>query len=260
MQFEFSKYQDTGNDFVVIDGRSNSFPVTEKDLTRVCHRRFGIGADGVIIILDHTEYDFEVIYYNPDGSQSFCGNGTRSAVHFANSLGLIQSTHTRFIAFDGPHEASLLGDDQIRLKMGDVQNVRLIDDGTFVDTGSPHLVRFVENVSTEDVISIGRKLRYGAPIEGGTNVNFVQQIDENSLEIRTYERGVENETYSCGTGVTASAIAASFDSVKSPVTISTKGGKLVVEFETDSEKNFREVYLTGPAECVYQGTYEIENS
>ena len=170
MLLNFSKYQATGNDFVVIDGDSESYPTDVVSLTRICDRRFGIGADGVIVVKKDNTVDFEVLYYNPDGTQSFCGNGTRSAVHFAKKIGLFTGNSTNFKAYDGIHKAEVIGADIIRLQMQDVQNVRFLEDGIFVDTGSPHLVRFVPDLDNVDVMGIGRKLRYDAPIENGTNV------------------------------------------------------------------------------------------
>ena len=260
MQIQFSKYQATGNDFIVIDGDSNKYPTQVDELMILCHRRFGIGADGVIIVKKHPEYDFEVIYYNPDGSRSFCGNGTRSAIIFANQLGLVSAGKTRFLAFDGVHTAEIIGENLVRLEMRDVHSVRFIEDGIFVDTGSPHLVRFVEDLDTEKVVETGRHLRYGAPIEGGTNVNFVQKTGDSQLTIRTYERGVEDETYSCGTGVTASALAASFENMSSPVQIKTKGGDLSIEYVKSEQDGFSSIFLTGPAKCVFEGEYNLKNS
>ncbi len=256
MKINFSKYQATGNDFVVINGDRESVPIDAESLGLLCHRRFGIGADGLIIVNSDPQYDFRVEYYNPDGSKSFCGNGTRSAIHFAHKEGFISNKTTEFSAFDGIHQAEILDTQNIRVSIGDVHNVRLLEDGTFVDTGSPHLVRFVHDIESVDVMGVGRRLRHEAPIEGGTNVNFVHMESPSLLNIRTYERGVENETYSCGTGVTASAIAAADKGAVSPVILKAKGGELLVEFKKTDGVGFTDIYLTGPAECVFKGTYE----
>lgn len=253
MKLKFHKYQATGNDFIVFDGRNQDVPTNGSFTSRICDRRFGIGADGVIIIKDHAEYDFEVLYFNPDGSQSLCGNGTRAAVRFAEKNRLFSGNSTIFMAYDGLHEAHLLPEGRIKLKMNDVHSVRYLEDGMFIDTGSPHLVCFVDKVDKENVLENGRKLRYETPIDGGTNVNFVELIGKNELKIRTYERGVEQETLSCGTGVTASAIAAAIKEVKSPVKLNARGGTLEVHYEGNEKSGFNNIYLIGPAEEVFEG-------
>ena len=254
---KFYKYQATGNDFVVFDGRGSNIPNHVEFLSKICDRRFGIGADGVIIIQNSDTYDFKVDYYNPDGTCSLCGNGTRSAIRFAEKLGLVKS-HTFFEAFDGPHEAEILPNNTIKLKMTDVQNVIHFEEGIFIDTGSPHLVQFVDDVETVDVYQIGRKLRYETPVEKGTNVNFVQIVDKSNLKIRTYERGVEQETLSCGTGVTASALAASLKGLETHIALQARGGELKVEFDSNGSDKFTNIYLIGPAEEVFEGVIEID--
>ena len=257
MKIHFFKYQATGNDFVIIDAREQAIQPERKFFEKICDRRFGIGADGVIFIQGNKETDFELQYYNPDGSSSLCGNGTRCAVHFAKKLGLIKGNFTTFIAYDGLHEAEFLNNGNIRLKMSDVQDIRVLSEGHYADTGSPHLVKMVTDLDSTDVITEGRALRYNTPIEGGVNVNFVEKKGENHVEVRTYERGVENETLSCGTGVTACALVTGGN--KGPVKISTKGGELEVDFIKSSENTFSNIYLTGPAELVFEGTYDISN-
>lgn len=257
MEWKFHKYQATGNDFVIFDGREAKPETSPKVLSMLCDRRFGIGADGVVIVSEDKNLDFHVDYYNPDGSQSLCGNGTRAAIRFAIEQGFTTKSQMSFMAYDGEHEAEVLPNGDVRLKMADVHSVRLLDDGTFVDTGSPHLISFVENVDKVDVFNLGRKLRYEAPVEQGTNVNFVQRVDKSKLKIRTYERGVECETLSCGTGVTAAALAAALETAESPVEIEVRGGRLKVEFERVNEHSFTNIFLIGPAEKVYSGFIEF---
>ncbi|MGI9531732.1 diaminopimelate epimerase, partial [Lutimonas sp.] len=208
MKLEFFKYQGAGNDFVIVDNRNDSFPKDEYPLIRkLCDRKFGIGADGFMLLEKGNNVDFKMSYYNADGHPgSMCGNGGRCIVSFAESLGIFKKS-TRFEALDELYEATTDGD-QVSLKMVDVQNIETFDNHVFLDTGSPHHVTFVENLSDYNVIDEGRKIRNGAPYyETGTNVNFVEKLNDNTFGVRTYERGVENETLSCGTGVTAVALA-----------------------------------------------------
>ncbi|MDH5397515.1 MAG: diaminopimelate epimerase [Cyclobacteriaceae bacterium] len=258
MKIHFFKYQATGNDFVVINGDEQSFSPTPEILKQICDRRFGVGADGVIILKRHKDFDFEVLYYNPDGSESLCGNGTRAAIRFAQSLGLIKGESTHFLAFDGPHDAHILSDGDIRLQMNSVSEIKQFDEGVFMNTGSPHLVRFVPDLDATDVMGVGRQLRYETPVEGGTNVNFVEMKEPGKIRVRTYERGVENETLSCGTGVTACALATSLKNGMHNMEIITKGGKLRVDFINSPEKGFDQVHLTGPAERVFEGNYFLK--
>ena len=261
--FNFHKYQGTGNDFVMIDNRNHVFSVEnasckniEALVSKLCDRKFGIGADGLILIQNHEDYDFEMVYYNADGSQSLCGNGSRCAVHFANYLGIIQKK-TTFIAIDGKHDA-FIADGLIHLKMNDVTEVKNADGLPFIDTGSPHIIKYVEDVDTYDVFNEGRKIRNSAYFEKeGTNVNFVQLHNQNQISVRTYERGVENETLSCGTGVTAVSLAVSSKGLKSPISIKTLGGMLKVSFEKVNAQTFKEIYLIGPAGMVFEGKIEI---
>jgi diaminopimelate epimerase len=250
-EISFEKYQATGNDFVMIHDPKALFPVSDTLISALCHRRFGIGADGLILIRPHHRLDFEMVYFNPDGSQSLCGNGSRCAVAFAHSLGIIGSS-THFMAHDGPHEATLIGN-IVRLKMNNVLPAQHLAEGFFLDTGSPHLVRFVTEAGACQVKEEGAALRY-SPVfaPGGTNVNFVEITGPRQLYVRTYERGVENETFSCGTGVTAAALAASSHAISSPIDVRTRGGDLTVEFQKEGE-GFKEVYLIGPALQVFSG-------
>ncbi|XOV92893.1 MAG: diaminopimelate epimerase [Bacteroidota bacterium] len=256
MTIQFQKYQGTGNDFIMIDNRDKKFPTEDLELiTRMCDRKFGIGADGLILVGPDKELDFEMIYFNPDGTKSLCGNGSRCAVSFASTLGLA-GNKTHFIATDGPHDAFFDDQQLIHFSLHNIQEIKHFDDGLYIDTGSPHFILFVKDLNDVDVIQEGRKLRYDkrfAP--GGTNVNFVE-LQDGKISVRTYERGVENETLSCGTGVTACALAATTRGYQSPVKISTAGGNLEVSFEQTSPHEFRNIYLAGPVKKVFEGVYE----
>ena len=260
----FTKYQGTGNDFVLIDDRNNTFPTHNQALvTQLCHRRFGIGADGLILLQSHADYDFRMVYFNADGAEgSMCGNGGRCIVRFAHELGLFKA-RTRFLAVDGEHLAEIDGD-EVRLKMSDVptpSNASVTEPGTslFLDTGSPHVIQFVERLASYDVVSEGRLLRNDAAFSpGGTNVNFTELLTGDSLFVRTYERGVEDETYSCGTGVTAAALMAHRQhGLSSPVAIRTPGGNLRVTFTPDADGSFTDIYLIGPAQRVFSGNVTL---
>lgn len=256
-ELNFFKYQATGNDFILIDNRDKSVHHNKELALKLCDRKFGIGSDGLILIENHEEYDFEMVFYNPDGSMSLCGNGSRCAVNFAKKLGVIKN-ECEFLAYDGAHTASIQADDIVKLKMSDVHSVRSMDAGTFVDTGSPHLIVFVEDAGTHDVVENGRAIQRNETFIGkGVNVNFLEKLDDSSIFVRTYERGVENETLSCGTGVTASAIAAIQQGIKSPVSIKTRGGHLQVTFDETSDGGFTNVFLIGPAIEVFKGSIEL---
>jgi diaminopimelate epimerase len=261
---QFFKYQGTGNDFVMIDDRSLAFPATDHALVaRLCDRRRGIGADGLILLRNCPGYDFEMVYYNADGFVgSMCGNGGRCTVAFARQLGVIQD-RAHFLAADGPHEASVDADGTVRLRMIDVAGQQELADGIFLNTGSPHIVRFLpaSTLAGHDVYGQGRAVRYGDYFgaKGGTNVNFVEepQSPGQPWQVRTYERGVEDETYSCGTGVTAVALAAAQRGALSPVPLRTIGGELSVSFRAQPDGSFTDVYLNGPAEFVFAGTIAL---
>lgn len=258
MTIPFYKYHGTGNDFVMIDNREGLLgPAFRNQVPTLCHRHFGIGADGVILIQLHRDYDFEMVYYNPDGSQSLCGNGSRCAVAFARDLKMIKDKAI-FLAYDGEHSA-FIENDQIHLSMSNIEKVDTIADDYFVNTGSPHYIKLVQSIQNFDVVSGGRKIRYSEAFEpNGTNVNFVElHIDDNALNIRTYERGVENETMSCGTGVTAAALTAAKLGFQSPVTVHALGGDLQVSFHRDAGGSYSKIYLIGPAVKVFQGAIEL---
>ncbi|MBW3127496.1 diaminopimelate epimerase [Hymenobacter profundi] len=264
-QLSFFKYQGTGNDFVMVDDRANQFDAANHQLVhRLCDRRRGIGADGLILLRLHPEYDFEMVYFNADGHLgSMCGNGGRCTVAFARQVGVIDAT-ARFLAADGPHEASIDADGTVHLRMQDVagQEEVAAHDGVFLNTGSPHLVRFLpaESLAAFNVFAEGRAVRYGALYaDKGTNVNFVEEpsAPDAPWQVRTYERGVEDETQSCGTGVTAVALAASRRGASSPVHLRTPGGDLRVGFQSHPDGSFTDIYLSGPATRVFDGTIEI---
>ncbi|WP_115462046.1 diaminopimelate epimerase [Winogradskyella aurantiaca] len=255
MKHSFYKYQGTGNDFIVIDNRQNIFDKNNARLVAsLCDRRFGIGADGLILLEDHGTMDFKMVYFNSDGHQSsMCGNGGRCIVAFAKRLGLID-TKASFEAIDGPHYAFVDSDGVVSLNMKDVSGVECFPQHLFLDTGSPHHVQLVNDINSLNVQKIGADIRYGDLYdEAGSNVNFVEKID-NGFRIRTYERGVEGETLSCGTGATAVAIAMfrSGQSSDTEITLVTNGGNLKVKF-TPHEEGFKEVWLIGPAEFVFKG-------
>lgn len=253
---QFHKYQGTGNDFVMIDNRDNAFDKTDlKTITALCDRRFGIGADGVILIENTDGADFEMIYFNPDGSQSLCGNGSRCAVMFANHLGMIQN-ETSFKAIDGIHQAHI-AENQVHLLMHDVTDFETIGSDYLIDTGSPHYIKYVESTDSLDPVVEGRNIRYSDRFAAeGVNVNFIERINESGLKIRTYERGVEGETYSCGTGCTAAALSLALKSELNEVSLKAIGGDLKVSF-TKEDNIFKNIYLIGPAAAVYSGEITI---
>jgi diaminopimelate epimerase len=262
MQLNFYKYQGTGNDFIIIDAREKPINLNTNQIAFLCDRRFGIGADGLMILVTSDRYDFEMIYYNADGEPgSMCGNGGRCLVQFALKAGYIKK-QTTFIATDGLHEAKLLDhNDWISLKMGNVYQIDIRSENEcFMNTGSPHLVQWVLNPNEVDVKSVGTMIRYNNEFkELGTNVNFVS-VDKDTVFVRTYERGVEDETLSCGTGVTASVLAASATNrLSEDATFSkvkTLGGQLIVRFEKD-KFGFSNVWLEGPAIFVFKGAIDI---
>ena len=258
MTVTFNKYQGAGNDFVMIDNRMGLInPEDSVLINRMCDRRFGIGADGLILVSDHNGLDYEMKYFNSDGKLgSMCGNGGRCTAHFAVKCG-IAGTNQKFMAFDGLHEAQV-EKDIVRLQMADVKNYKILNNNYFINTGSPHYVLFADDVDSINVNEEGKKIRWSEKFApGGTNVNFVQVID-NGLKIRTFERGVEEETLACGTGVTASAIAAVLKGHfgTAPVNVRARGGDLKVEFKIVNNI-ITDVWLTGPATFVFEGIVNI---
>lgn len=261
MKITFYKYQGTGNDFVIIDNRNGKLKENDYKLwARLCDRRFGIGADGLMLLQNKKGYDFEMYYVNADGKPtSMCGNGGRCITHFAKSLGAIKGNMARFIAIDGEHEAVINGDN-VRLKMKDVKSIEENKLYCVLNTGSPHYVTFVKDAIRTDVVGKGRSIRNSKPFKKeGINVNFVELKKKGMPVLRTYERGVEDETLSCGTGTVAAALvlaAKGKATAKSYCDLQVMGGKLRVWFKAD-KKEFKDVWLDGPATFVYSGEVEV---
>ncbi len=260
MQIEFYKYQGTGNDFVMIDNRAGIFPKENTELVaHLCDRRFGIGADGLILLDTDADTDFRMVYYNSDGNlSSMCGNGGRCLVAFAKKLNIIQN-ETTFIASDGLHYATVSEENIVSLQMIDVTEIKNTSEYSFLNTGSPHHVQLVADLENYNVKENGAIIRYGDLYgKEGSNVNFVKKINDSTFSLRTYERGVEGETLACGTGATAVAIAmnATGQTNLNAINLNVEGGKLAVSFDIENGK-YTNVFLKGPAEFVYKGTIEI---
>jgi diaminopimelate epimerase len=259
MKLSFVKAHGTGNDFILADNRRQEITLTQEQAAMLCHRRFGIGADGLMLLETEPGADFRMVYYNSDGRiSSMCGNGGRCITAYARELGLIDR-RAEFMAADGRHEATIGDDGEVSLRMNDVRNIEKGDGFFFVDTGSPHYVRIVEDVNGVDVLREGRAIRNSDRFrEEGTNVNFIA-LSDNDLQVRTYERGVEDETYSCGTGVTAGAIIAAYNKMipGNYCRVKTLGGNLEVKFEKVLDQNFYNIWLKGPAVKVFEGTIDI---
>ena len=256
MKLKFYKYQGTGNDFIMIDNRDLALPRANTDMVNwLCDRRFCIGGDGLIYLQNKPGYDFEMVYFNSDGREStMCGNGGRCLIQFAQDMGLGGPDFT-FLAVDGVHRGKILAEGMVSLQMQDVKATFRHGGDYVLNTGSPHIVHFVKNISEYPVASEGRKVRYSDTYkEEGINVNFVEEISMNSIFVRTYERGVEGETLSCGTGVVASAIAYYYQHNLNPseINIETLGGRLQVRFDV-KDMHFTDIWLTGPTENVFTG-------
>lgn len=259
MNIHFYKYHGTGNDFVIIDNREKSITLTQEQVNFLCDRHFGIGADGLMLLELEDGVDFKMVYYNSDGNEStMCGNGGRCITAFAKKVGVISENAT-FIAIDGLHSATISEDGIVALGMQDVNEVKVLDDHTILNTGSPHYVKWTQEVDSYDVVKNGRSIRNEEQFQPkGINVNFVQLLSEGAIKVRTYERGVENETLSCGTGVTASAIASVKNKTGSfNISINTPGGKLAVSFDRKGSQDITNVTLHGPTQLVYEGDIEI---
>lgn len=262
MIVHFSKYHGTGNDFVMIDGRAqDTLQFSTTLIHRLCDRRFGIGGDGLIILEQGDQADFNMRYFNADGREgSMCGNGGRCITAFAHHLG-ITGTEASFKGIDGMHSASLLPGGDIRLKLVDVNGLKSLEDGYLLDTGSPHFVKFLSGLDQMDVAREGKEIRHQARFgPGGVNVNFVETGSRpDHISVRTFERGVEAETYSCGTGVSAAAICSYIHQKSDNFSyhIQTRGGSLKVSFKAENNNTFTKVYLTGPAVQVYEGSIEL---
>ncbi len=253
MKIHFYKYQAAGNDFVLADNREGKLSFTDAQVSKLCDRRFGIGADGLILLEKDSSADFKMIYRNADGSESFCGNGCRAIIHFANKLGIIKDSCS-FSAYDGKHVAQILPNGYVRFSLADVSTIESKGDDYFINTGTEHNIRFVTNLQTYPVFEEGRKIRYSDIYKPrGTNSDFVEIKADKSVSFRIYERGVEAETYSSGSGATACALAvAKKFGHTSPITLTAPGGTLLVEFETRQNGTFHNIFLTGPVELVFE--------
>lgn len=261
MKLNFFKYQGAGNDFILVDNRNLSIKnIDNQTINKMCDRRFGIGADGLMLINPHADFDFEMHYYNADGNLgSMCGNGGRCIVAFAKHLGIINN-ETNFLAVDGPHYARISATgDWVDLQMIDVDTLKNDGEAYVLNTGSPHYVLQKTALKDFDVFNEGRTIRYNDTYrQAGINVNFVEDFGD-YLFVRTYERGVEDETYACGTGVTAVAIAMAKHQHKTghiKTAVKVLGGDINVEFNCDGQQ-FTQVFLCGPAKFVFNGTVEI---
>jgi diaminopimelate epimerase len=252
----FYKYQGTGNDFIMVDNRDLFFPKEKEIIAQLCDRRFGIGGDGLILLENENGYDFKMVYYNADGNEStMCGNGGRCTVAFAYRLDIFENS-CKFLAIDGEHEA-YINNGNVRLKMIEVKELLQIDGNTVLNTGSPHFVKQINDLQNYDVVTQGKSIRNSEHYKKeGINVNFMEVLQEDLLFVRTYERGVEDETYSCGTGVTACAIAYLNNKNKKSVQVKVLGGMLKVSLE-QNENLFYNIWLEGPAKMVFQGKINL---
>lgn len=261
MTLHFYKYQGTGNDFILADNRKNEYSLTTEQIYNLCDRRFGIGADGLMLMNEKPGFDFEMKYYNADGREgSMCGNGARCMAKFAYHLGIHREIY-RFLASDGVHEAEIDTDGIVSLKMKDVKTIKKFHSDFILDTGSPHYIKMVTNVMELDVFKKGSEIRHSKEFEEeGINVNFVEQLSEvDKIIVRTYERGVEDETFSCGTGVTAAALVCYHnENGFNDVEVKTLGGHLSVEFDRIDDNKYENIWLCGPAEKIYEGSIQIK--
>lgn len=260
MTLNFYKYQGTGNDFILLDNRKKLYEaLDQQQIARLCHRRFGIGADGLMLLNEHIGYDFEMKYFNADGREgSMCGNGGRCLVKFAHYLGIHSDLYS-FLAIDGEHLAEINDFGLVSLKMQDVEEVREDNGDYLLNTGSPHLVKLASDVADIDVYHRGMDIRFSTPYaQEGINVNFVEQRTADSIFVRTYERGVEEETLSCGTGVTAAALVSYHNAEgHNHIKVKTRGGDLEVSFDRNEDGSCTNIWLTGPAEKVFKGTVTL---
>lgn len=259
LHLKFSKYQGAGNDFIIIDNRNRAIELSTKQIEFLCHRRFGIGADGLMLIENADDNnDFRMVYYNADGHIStMCGNGGRCIILAAHDLGII-TDHTQFIAIDGEHTGEIIREAVVRLGMIDVDTIDSYQGYQVLNTGSPHIVIPVENIDEIDVYQEGKRMRQDPHFgEKGINVNFIK-FEKDHIRIRTYERGVEDETWACGTGVTAAAISSV---EKKPgvysIPLKAQGGDLLVDFRITEDLKIRDIYLTGGAVKVYDGEIQL---
>jgi len=262
MKIEFYKYEGTGNDFILIDNRDKKLKAKNPDLwQKLCNRHFGIGADGLMLLQNKKGYDFEMVYFNADGNEStMCGNGGRCIAHLAKKLDIVKGKSASFIAIDGKHEAVFVDKDTVKLKMNDVKSIDDNKSYFTLNTGSPHYVTLVKNVINLPVKIDGRNIRNRAPFKKeGINVNFVQTTPNIIPLLRTYERGVEDETLSCGTGTVATALVLAskgLSTAKDHCEIQTMGGMLKVWY-TQQKGSFKNIWLEGPATYVFSGNYTV---
>lgn len=256
MSIEFFKYQGTGNDFILVNNFDGRFDMHNAGrIQHMCNRHFGIGADGLMVLEPSNEADFKLTFFNPDASLSFCGNGSRCAVRFARDQKIVSGAQVSFTAFDGLHRAEVKDNDIVVVSMRDVSEIKPVANGVYLNTGAPHVVVNVPDLESLNILTEGPAIRYDAAYNPvGTNVNFMQE-EGSAIKIRTYEKGVEDETLSCGTGVTASALAYAYAHPgQSQVTVHTRGGRLTVHY-TQTGNSFTNVALSGPASFVFSGTY-----
>lgn len=261
MTIAFEKYHGTGNDFIMVDNRAGTIQLSPLQVQQLCDRHFGVGSDGLILIEEPKSSDehFYMNFYNPDGSSSFCGNGSRCAVFFASKLG-IRTDRFLFSAIDGRHEASIEGN-LVSVKMRDVQSIQQVSANQFfVHTGSPHVIAYVsKGLSELALVEHALPIRHHEDyLPGGTNVNFIQQESNDRISIRTFERGVEDETLSCGTGVTAAALVHGAQHKMNHISVASRGGNLEVKFEGNTTEGFRNIFLIGPAQAVYSGIIHLK--
>ncbi|MFA5540681.1 MAG: diaminopimelate epimerase [Bacteroidales bacterium] len=261
---EFFKYHGAGNDFILIDNREDNIHLSKEEVIFLCDRNFGIGGDGLMLLEKVKGYDFAMKYYNPDGTKEMmCGNGGRCIIAFAHLLGIIKDK-TEFLAPDGVHKGEIISCEKdkywIKLSLKDINQIKVYKDGYFVDTGATHFVQFLDDISSIDIISKGREIRYDSRFDfvKGVNANFVEINKDNSLNIRTYERGVEAETLACGTGITASALSFVYKNnlTSNSIEVKAKGGLLRVSFEKTTQ-GFKNIYLEGEAQMVFRGEIQI---
>jgi len=261
MKIKFDKYQGVGNDFIIFDNRENILnKITAEQVNKMCDRRFGIGSDGLMLLNKKEGFDFEMVYFNADGNEgSMCGNGGRCITQFACTIGIKKKQYL-FSAIDGVHKSEITLGKEVKLQMSDVTNIDFSLDHYILDTGSPHYVKFITGIKDFDVVTEGRKIRKSKDFaKKGINVDFVETLSDDKIYVRTYERGVEDETLSCGTGVTASAlVAAHNDNGFNRVEVKTNGGNLSVEFDKKSDMEFANIWLCGPATFVYSGEIELK--
>ena len=256
---QFYKYQGTGNDFIIIDNRkAEQDDLTVAQISQMCDRHFGIGADGLMLLQNKTGFDFEMIYYNADGNLgSMCGNGGRCMVKFAHDVGIVKDNY-HFMATDGEHHATIENENMVHLKMKDVHEVDLQENFATLNTGSPHYIAFSKDINSMDIVSAGRSIRYSDDfVAEGINVNFVEKIDAATIAVRTYERGVENETLSCGTGVTASALVHAYQQGHNEIMVLTEGGTINVYFEKVNDTSFKNIFISGEVSRVFTGVYPL---